>query len=211
MKRVRRCTFRYQSSDGQFTDRVVANWVPSTWPGSIEGFCELRQEERSFKIQKMSDLMDAETEEVITDPWSYFGLRKGAEKKQDMDTLTWEALPAIKALKFFTLTTRGFSKRERLRVLQFAEELCDLSAFSKEDLEAWLQKLWTASVYDGNTGEYEGLLGSIPNKFLPRCREYALWIASGSGRKILNPFWEQRALSEFSENPFVLEPEPPFE
>lgn len=207
-----RCTFQYQGSDGQFTKRAIANWTPSGWPGSIDAFCELRQEERSFNIQKMSDLVDAESGEVIADPWSYFGLIKGSGDKPDIDALTWEALPAIKALKFFTLTTRGFSKRERQRVLQFMEEVSDLSTYSKEELEAWLQKLWTANVYgyrDGNKGEYEGLLRSIPVKFLPRCREYALWIAGGSGRKVRNPFWEQRIMSEFSDNPTVLEPEPP--
>lgn len=209
---MRRCTFRYQGSDGHFTERAITNWTPSDWHCSVDAFCELRQEERSFNIQKMSDLVDAETGEVITDPWSYFGLRNETGEKRDIDALTWAALPAIKALKFFTLTTRGFSKRERLRVLQFMEEVSDLSAFSKEELEAWLQKLWTANVYgyrDGNKGEYEGLLRSIPAKFLPRCREYALWIAGGSGRKVRNPIWEQRIMSEFSENPIVSEPEPP--
>lgn len=204
------CTFRYQGSDGQFTERAISNFVPSGWPGSIDAFCELRQEERSFNIQKMSDVVDAETGEVITDPWTYFGL--STSQQQDMDALTWEALPAIKALKFFTISTRGFSKRERLRVLQFVEEVCDVSAFSKEEKEAWLQKLWTADVYgyrDGNKNEYEGLLKSIPVKFLPRCQEYALWIAGGSGRKELNPFWEQRIISEFSDNPVVLQPELP--
>ena len=209
---MRRCTFRYQGSDGQFTDRAISNFAPSGWPGSIDAFCELRQEDRSFNIQKMSDLVDTETGEVITDPWTYFGLSKGISQQQDMDALTWEALPAIKALKFFTISTRGFSNRERLHVLQFVEEVCDVSAFSKEEKEAWLQKLWTANVYayrDGNKTEYEGLLKSIPVKFLPRCQEYALWIAKGSGRKKLKPFWEQRIASEFSANPVVLEPEPP--
>jgi hypothetical protein len=209
---MRRCTFRYQGSDGQFNERAIASFAPSNWPGSIDAFCELRQEKRSFNIQKMSHVVDGETGEVVTNPWAYFGLPEASDQKQNIDAQTWEALPAIKALKFFTLTTRGFSKREMLRVLQFAEEVCDLSAFTKEELEIWLQKLWTANVYgyrDGNKSEYDGLLRSIPTKLLPRCQEYALWIAKGSGRKKLKPFWEQRIASEFSANPVVLEPEPP--
>lgn len=209
---MRRCTFRYQRSDGQFTERAISNFAPSNWPGSIDAFCELRQEERSFNIQKMSDLVDLETGEVVTNPWTYFGFPEAHDQQQDMDALTREVLPAIKALKFFTITTRGFSKRERLRVLRFVEEVCDVSAFSKEEKETWLQKIWCADVHayrDGKTGEYTGLLKSIPAKFLPRCQEYALWIAKGSGRKELNPFWEQRIISEFSDNPVVLRPELP--
>jgi hypothetical protein len=208
---MRRCTFRYQGSDGQFSDRAVANWTPSGWPGSIDAFCELRKEARSFNIQKMSDVVDADTGEVITDPWTYFGLSAARDQEQSMDALTWEALPAIKALKFFTITTRGFSKRERLRVLQFVDEVCNVSAYSKNEKEAWLQSIWCADVYGyraGKTDEYSGLLKSIPAKYLPRCQEYAFWIAMGSGRKELNPFWGQRIISEFSDNPTVLQPEP---
>jgi len=160
----------------------------------------------------MSNIVDAETGEVIANPWTYFGLPEARGQNQDMNALTWEALPAIKALKFFTISTRGFSKREMLRVLQFVEEVCDVSTFPKEEKEEWLQKLWTANVYayrDGDKSEYEGLLKSIPAKFLPRCQEYALWISGGSGRKVRNPFWKQRIMSEFSANPIVLEPEQP--
>ena len=218
---MRRCTFQYQASDGQFTERTISDWVPSSWPDSIDAFCELRRESRSFNLRKMSRLVDLETGEVIADPWAYFGFAQipshsqpsGAER-QSLDSLTWEALPAIKALKFFTITTRDFSKRERLRLVQFVEEVCNVSSYSKEEIGEWLQKMWCANVYDyrdGKTEEYGGLLRTIPANLMARCHDYALWIARGSGRKELDPFWAKRVESEFSKTPHVLKPELPRE
>lgn len=161
----------------------------------------------------MSHLVDLETGEMIADPWAFFGISQQSEgdtERQSLDTLTWEALPAIKALKFFTITTRDLSKRERSKMVQFVEEVCKVSAYTKEEIGEWLQKLWCANVYDyrdGRTEEYAGLLRSIPANLIARCQDYALWIAKGSGRKQLDPHWIQRIECEFSMTPHVVEPQ----
>lgn len=222
---MKRCVFLYQTSDGRFAERAILEWAPSAWPDAIEAYCELRQEQRTFKIRQMSQIVDSETGEVIANPWLYFGLAEvpnasqfpsaTVEEKKDsnhesLDSRAWEALPAIRALKFFALSTRmlagKYRRLERLRLVQFVTEVCDVESYSKEEIDAWLQKLWCADLrryLDGDTSEYESLLRGIPAKLLARCRDYALWIARGSGRKALNPEWAQRAESEFSENPYV--------
>jgi hypothetical protein len=210
----KRCKFTHQKSDGEFSERTISNWKPSPWPDSIDAFCEERNEDRSFNLKRMTRLVDLATGEVISDPWTYFGAAQGVEgsnERKNLDILTWEALPAIKALKFFTITTRDFSKRERLKVVQFVEEVCRVSAYSKEEIGEWLQKLWCANLYDyadGKTEEYEALLRAVPASLMARCQDYALWIARGSGRKQPDSFWLLRIDSEFSRSPHALPPKP---
>jgi hypothetical protein len=207
-----KCSFQYQAGDGQFTERTISDWSTSS-PDFIDAHCELRKEQRTFNLKKMAHLVDLETGEVIADPWSFFGLTSTsaeANGRQSLDVLTWEALPAIRALKFFIITTRGFSKRERLKLVLFVEEVCNVSNYSKGELEEWLQNIWCANVHDyssGKTKEYAELLQTVPTKLMPRCQAYALSIARGSGRKETDPFWLLRIESEFSKTPHV--PAPP--
>lgn len=210
---MKRCQFRYQSSDGELTERTIGEWQAGGVQGSIEAYCELRGEVRTFTLQRMSCLIDLSTGEIISDPWEFFGVPKNVSfdaERRSIDVLTWEALPAIKALKFFTLTTRGFRKRERERVLKFAQEVCDLSAYSSDEISAWLQGLWCGAIYEyarGATDEYKNLLDTIPPHLVDRCRDYALWIAKGSGRKEPERHWMDRIASEFSRSPRVVTPQ----
>jgi hypothetical protein len=127
-----------------------------------------------------------------------------------LDALTWRALPAIKALKFFTLSTRGFSKRERNLVADFVREITDVRGYAQEEQENWLNKLWCGDLYayrDGDTTEYTETLKAIPREFLVRCRDYALLIARGSGRKPVDPAWLERIETEFCDAPCVKKPQ----
>lgn len=123
-----------------------------------------------------------------------------------IESLLWQVLPAIKALKFFTLSTRGFRQRERDRVTQFVQEVADLRAYSKEEIGEWVYKLWCGDLYtyrDGDTTEYTETLQNIPSALLNRCRDYALLIARGSGRKPVDPIWVERIETEFNPAPQV--------
>ncbi len=201
-----RCTFQYVSGDGESTERTIKDWIPSTLPDSIDAYCELRKEQRTFNLKRMVGLVDLETGEVVANPWVYFGTDQRA---QTLDAATWQALPAIKAIKFFTLTTRGFCKRERDHLVRFIKEVCSVSIFPDTQLDDWLHDLWCANIYDykaGQTEEYANLLLAIPANFMPRCQQCVFQIAKGSGRKEIPQFWLKRIEIEFSRNPRVVDP-----
>lgn len=210
-----RCKIKYQASDGTTSERAISDWHPSVYPGSVDAFCELRGDRRSFNVKRMTEVIDLAAGEVISDPWAFFGIaevKNVDHERTSLDRLTWEVLPAIKSLKFFAITTRAFRKRERLKVTRFVQEVCDTSAFSLEDVEAWVEKLWCANMhdyYEGNSREYASLLMSIPPLLLDRCQEYAYWIARGSGRKPLTPHCIERLQSEFSSPAKVIKPQAP--
>jgi hypothetical protein len=153
--------------------------------------------------------VEPDTGEAIN-PWKLVGTATLPDGRETLESLTWLILPAIKALKFFTLTTRGFRQRERDRVVQFVQEIADVHSYSKEEISEWVYKLWCGDLYaygNGDTSEYTETLCNIPDSLLSRCREYALFIAKGSGRKPVEPSWLERIEGEFRKNPNVKKPE----
>ena len=71
----------------------------------------------------------------LLNPYQLVGSMGGSET---LESLTWRVMPAIKALKFFTLSTRGFAMRERAHVVQFTQEVANVSAYSKDEIEGWV-------------------------------------------------------------------------
>jgi hypothetical protein len=195
---------KYRDGSGETTERRVSDLrLEST--NTYDAFCHLRKARRPFRMDRIVHVVNPDTGEVLN---PYALLPNAASST--LEALTWRALPAIKALKFFTLSTRGFAKRERGRVADFVREVADVTSYPKEDLEGWLYKLWCGDLYayrDGDTTEYTETLKAIPRDLLPRCRDYALLIARGSGRKAIDPILAERIETEFSEAPNVKKPQ----
>ena len=198
---------KYQDSSGAVTERQISA-IEITDTRTITAFCHLRHERRSFKIERIIHLIDSGSGEMIN-PYIHFASSQEHNNLPSLESLTWNALLAIKALKFFTLTTRGFKQRERERVTHFVLEIANTSPYSQEEVNEWVYKLWCGDLYrfkDGDTLEYTEILRNIPFSLLDRCRDYAIHIASGSGRKPVEPAWLARIESEFCIDPVVKPP-----
>ena len=194
---------KYRDGNGEITERLISDPHPEN-ATTIEAFCHLRKDRRSFKIDRIVHALNPDTGEVLN-PYNLLG-DVPAGTRQTLESLIWRVMPAVKALKFFTLSTRGLAKREKERVVQFLQEVADVSAYSKEEIAEWVSKLWCGNIYayrDGDVNEYAEALKSIPSGLLDRCRDYALLIAGGSGRAPLDPSWLERINSEFSPTPVV--------
>lgn len=195
---------KYRDGSGEVTERRISDLRLES-AGTYDAFCHLRKARRPFRMDRIVHALDPDTGEVLN-PYT---LLPNAGSST-LEALTWRALPAIKALKFFTLTTRGFSKREKDRVADFVREVADVSSYAKEDQENWLNKLCCGDLYayrDGDTTEYTETLKAIPHEFLARCRDYALLIARGSGRKPVDPAWVERIETEFCDALCVKKPQ----
>lgn len=199
---------KYRDGSGDITERRISDFRLES-ANTIDAYCHLRQARRPFKIDRIVYAVDQDTGEVVN-PWKLVGIPTLPDGRETLDSLTWRVLPAIKALKFFTLTTRGFRQRERDRLVQFVQEVVDVRSYSKEEISEWVYKLWCGDIYlyrDGDIAEHTETLRNIPIDLLDRCRNYALLIAKGSGRKPIEPNWEERIQSEFQRNPNVKKPE----
>ena len=199
---------RYRDGGGEISERRISDLrlVDET---TIDAFCHLRKARRPFKIDRIVHAVNPDTGETLN-PFQLIDVGSVGAPRPSIKSLLWQALPAIKALKFFTLSTRGFRHRERERVAQFVQETADLSAYSKEEIGEWVHKLWCGDLYtywDGDTAEYTETLQNIPSALLNRCRDCALLIARGSGRKPIDPIWLERIETEFNHTPQVKKPE----
>src|SRR5450759_4695688 len=97
---------KYRGSSGKVTERRILDIHPEN-ATTIDAFCHLRQARRSFKIERIVHAINAATGEIVN-PWKFVSDGPGDNARETLESLTWQVLPAVKALKFFTLSTRGF-------------------------------------------------------------------------------------------------------
>lgn len=199
---------KYRDSSGNVEERRISD-IRAESATSIDAHCHLRWARRTFRIDRIVHAVDLDTGEVIN-PWKYIANGLAADNRETLESLTWHVMSAVKVLKFFTLTTRGGRKRELDRIVQFVQEVADVTSHSKDEVYEWLKKLWCGDLYayrDGNIAEYTDLLRNIPAALLKRCRDYVLLIAKGSGRKPVEPSWLELIETEFAPDPQVKKPE----
>ncbi len=185
------------------TDRRISD-LRSESAGTYDAFCALRKARRPFRMDRIIHAVSLDTGEILNP----YCLLPNADLFS-LEALTWRVVPAIKALKFFALSIRRISKREEEYLANFVREVADVTNYSPDDLDSWLQKLQCVDLYayrNGDTTEYTETLKAIPGEFLQRCRDYALLIAQGSGRKPVDPVWAERIQNEFCEVPKVNKP-----
>ncbi|UUT14783.1 hypothetical protein NQ186_11600 [Pseudomonas zeae] len=199
-----RVLIKYQDGSGQITEREISD-LRKEYDANIDAFCHTREESRTFNLDRIMHAVAPDTGEVLN-PYQLVPLMRDPES---LDSLTWKFRQAIKALKFFSLTTRGFAKRERKHVDAFVKSLANTSSYTDEDISEWVYSLWCADLYDyrdGNVEEYKGLLEQIPNSLLDECRAFAVRIVMCSARQPENLDWMQRVDEEFCSRPLVRKP-----
>ncbi len=195
---------KYRDGSGEITERKISDLRLEN-ETTLDAFCHLRNARRPFVINRIIHAINPDTGEILN-PYRLVDAEEIDTSQQTIDALTWHALPAIKALKFFIMSTRGFREREQKYFTEFVLDISDINSYSNEELESWLRKLWCGDLYaynDGETSEYAETLRSIPSELLDKCRQYAMFVAQGSGRKPIETAWLERIENEFSHNPIV--------
>ena len=195
-----RIRIKYQDGAGNITERDISDPCKET-DKTIDAFCHMRSERRSFHLDRIMHSVATNTGELLS-PYQLVPLMRAPDS---IDSLTWQVRPAIKALKFFSLTTRGFSKRERQHLNKFVKELIAVPQ-SDEEISNWIYDLWCADLYlyrEGIIEEYKRLLEHIPNSLLEVCRTYAIRIVGGPASNPENLGWLERIKDEFNSHPAV--------
>ena len=176
---------KYKDFGGEITERRISDFRPEG-TDSIDAFCHMRNGRRTFKLASIICATNPETGELVDNVWKAVGLAQAEDGRERLNSITAYALPAIKALKFFSLQTRGFAKRERTHIVRFIQQHTSCTEYDEDEIEEWLYKLWCGDIqayHDGNTSEYDGLLRAIHHGLKSPCRAVALAISRGSGRK----------------------------
>ncbi len=175
----------YRDFSGDVSKRSISDFKPEG-DDSVVAFCHLRNSRRTFKIPNIISAVHADTGEVVDNLWRLFGLEKQADGREKLVSVLLTYLPAIKTLKFFSMITRGFAKRERSHIIKFIKDNVSIDEYTDDELDQWLSQLWCADVYafrDGKVDDIETLVKQIPDSLRASCRIVAFSIAIGSGRK----------------------------
>jgi hypothetical protein len=190
----------YRDGSGVVTKRIISNIIPAN-DDTIEAYCNLRGDIRAFKLINIIYASRSDTGELVSNIWKECGMHIMPDGSERLISVIAEYLSAIKALKFFTLSLRGFAKREKAHIEKFIRELADTTRYSDEAIDDWLQKLWCGDIYayrNGDVTDYEQLLSMIPANQKVACRSTAIAIASGSGRRVIEQKLIERINREFS-------------
>lgn len=195
-----RIVLNYFASDGSVSTRTITDWIPNG-EGAIEAYCQLRKERRTFKIMNMLSVVDEQSGEQQKNLWRTFGLERSSDGREKIEAILGERLMAIRVLKFYSISTRGFAKRERDHLLNYALQGITSIGYSREDVDSWLQSLWAGDVNAyaaGDDAEYKLMLSFLPSIQVPGVRITAELIARGSGRRALSPDAAERIARDFA-------------
>ena len=182
----------YRDSQGDTTERGISN-ISLEGTDKINAYCHLRNGPRTFWISNIISVIDPATGNIDKNTRKYFNVPSGSANviTPSEDPIT----SSVQALKMFSMLIRGFSKKERNRIVDFISEYGGVKESGKDMIDEWLQKLWCGRVnYDERIYVYEyekghdfrcmkPLIEAIPDEFMERCRAVALGIARGSGRR----------------------------
>lgn len=198
-----RMHLKYRGGDGVVSERSISDWTPDG-ENAVAAHCHLRNERRTFKLQNILCAITEDTGEIVDNLWRHFGLDRASNGTVRIEAVFGERMIAIKVLKFYAKSTRGFAKRERDHILNYAFQSTNVQGPSREDVDVWLQGLWAGDVYaykSGEEQEYNLLLSALPSYQRAGVRVTAELIARGSGRRAMSPEAAQRIARDFASAP----------
>lgn len=174
-----RVLITYRDVFGEVTEREISDLMLSPYGKSVDAFCHLRNDRRTFALDRVHSVVNIETGEVLSNLAQLIECPSGHFIPPSGDLVT-----AVKALKYFCLQVRrkrGFAMKERQKILLFIERN-DKDGELTGPLDEWLQGLWAGNIFDPEDHTYQQNLNHIPAEMRAECRAAAIYIASGSGR-----------------------------
>ena len=69
-------TIQYKDGEGNTTERIISEYLPGDFPYTINAFCHLRKETRTFVLSRILHAYERNTGKVIDDIYDYFGVIK---------------------------------------------------------------------------------------------------------------------------------------
>ncbi len=193
----------YCDSANQESDRVITIMNVEKDDANIDiiAHCHLRNETRSFRVDRIiGDMVNMANGKAVS-PVEICGdiMDEAVALKIALSGVQKE----IKALKFFAKVIRDkFSKKERAPIISFIRSNTNTHNFSDEAIDEWLCQLWCGDAYgyklDGDMTEYRTLINGIKTERMADCRDVAVEIARGSGRRLISPELLARINSDFS-------------
>lgn len=177
---------QYKDYAGNISERTISG-IEKNEIASINAYCHLRQEHRTFNLNNVILMVDIDTGEIIN-PWVACGLHLIPNtNKLSLTAVLHPIRPALVAMKFFCLThLNRFDEKKRRPLVNFSYRHVELDDFQEAAIDTWIKEIWTADIYryhNGDKSEYTQLLSFISKNILPDCRDTLIRVMSRNGRR----------------------------
>lgn len=179
---------RYSEAGGAVS-KIKITGISSAGNRAIKAKVLPGNNERIFDLNNISMIIDPVTGDILDrEPWSFFCF----DNKDNLNSLINSMIPVIKALKIFTIQLGRYRQRERGYIVKFIKDKIDVQNIPDKTVDKWLKQLWCEhrvkpiDIYGFKKGDSlacEPFIKDIPDELMEKCREVAMKIAVGSGRK----------------------------
>ena len=78
---------KYKTFEGEISERQISD-IKTETQDSIDAFCHVRNERRSFKIGNISQAIDADTGELVENIWKYLGMELAPDGREILLSIT---------------------------------------------------------------------------------------------------------------------------
>lgn len=184
----------YSDAEGHVRERRITNITVTSW-AAFDAFCHLRGEGRTFRFDGVLEAIIPRTGEVVADLRELLGVRPSdIPARHQISMALRPILKAILELHQFAADVRGLPlrKRERDEIANFICARASLPPELLRELDNWIGALaWRAD------DERNRPAPPISATLRRDCRQVALQIAHGSGRKPIAPEVMARIESDF--------------
>ncbi len=128
---------KYEDAEGKVTDREVqVRECDTTNPGGyLIGICQLRNDFRTFRIDRVKRAVDIETGEVLDNIPAWAMARYKASPTYAMDELLSTAADALRALFYIGKADGRFTKKEKAVFLQYCQAQSGANHISPADID----------------------------------------------------------------------------
>jgi len=142
----------YRDANGVASRRiVVCNTIDPSPPGYINGFCQLRNDDRTFRIDRIEALVDVETGEFIDGRAigrffaPYFDRADTELAARNMRLLQRRVGPSVRVLAFLALADGKWHPLEKRIAVEYAMDEASYmvpdAVFEEEEIERWVGNL----------------------------------------------------------------------
>lgn len=137
----------YQDFRGQRTERVIdlRAFAPGP-PGYIAGICALRGGYRTFKLERISQMVDVTTGEIIAQPLTWLQQRYDTAPERAWEQLLANDMPALRLLHFVGKADGQFTAKERDIVVDYCQRATQRTDITRQQLNNILRDLPATSI-----------------------------------------------------------------
>lgn len=122
----RRFRIKYISDNGELSDRVVkVSSVESSFEQVyLNGFCETKKEDRQFRSDRIIEMVDHDSGDIINSPAAFIGwFTDGEVRGAGYDTRNWQKIrPGVTVLAWLAQSDGRTSESEIEMLLDYADE-----------------------------------------------------------------------------------------